>query len=100
MKLVSKYYNQGFRQFHCSNTIPIKEGGLSGDKIIPYSLHLITSIKSTFNNVEIIAGGGIYDTKLISIYKSSGATHFSVSTLFLHPFKFTRFFYSFYTDFL
>jgi len=100
MKLVSKYYNQGFRQFHCSNTIPIKEGGLSGDKIIPHSLHLITSIKSTFNDVEIIAGGGIYDTKLINIYKNSGADHFSISTLFLHPIKFTRFFYSFYNDFL
>ena len=30
MKLVDNYYKQGFRQFHCSNTIPVKEGGLSG----------------------------------------------------------------------
>jgi dihydroorotate dehydrogenase len=34
INLVDSYYKQGFRQFHCSNTIPIKEGGLSGKSLI------------------------------------------------------------------
>jgi len=99
INLVKKYYHQGFRQFHCSNTLPIKEGGLSGSKVTPYSLALIATIKSTFNDVEIIAGGGIYDTKLITMYSKSGADHFSISTIFLHPIKFTNFIYSFYKNF-
>ena len=61
MKLVDKYYQQGFRQFHCSNTIPVEEGGLSGASIIPYTSYFLKSIKDTYTDVEIIAGGGIYD---------------------------------------
>ena len=38
LKLVDSYYKQGFRQFHCSNTIPVKNGGLSGISLIPYNI--------------------------------------------------------------
>ena len=38
---IDKYYKMGFRQFHCSNTIPVKEGGLSGKSLIPYNKKLI-----------------------------------------------------------
>ena len=31
------YYNEGFRQFHCSNTLPIKEGGASGPILKKYN---------------------------------------------------------------
>ena len=47
-KLVDLYYKQGFRQFHCSNTLPIKNGGLSGAVLIPFNNKLITYIKSTY----------------------------------------------------
>ena len=40
-KLIDKYYQEGFRQFHCSNTLPIKEGGLSGPLL------------TVFNNFEV-----------------------------------------------
>jgi len=51
MKLVNNYYKQGFRQFHCSNTIPVKEGGLSGTAIIPY-----TSMLKLLVGVEFMTG--------------------------------------------
>ena len=35
---IKNYYNLGFKQFHCCNTIPVKEGGLSGKSLIPYTL--------------------------------------------------------------
>ncbi len=96
IKLVDKYYKQGFRQFHCSNTIPINEGGLSGSSIVPYTSSLLKIIKSTYNDVEIIAGGGIYDINIYNTYKNLGANHFSISTLFLHPIKLSGFLYNFY----
>ena len=96
MKLVDKYYQQGFRQFHCSNTISIDKGGLSGTAIIPHTSYLLKMIKTTYNNVEIIAGGGIYHIDTYNLYKKLGANHYSISTLFLHPIKLSSFLYAFY----
>jgi len=98
MKLIDRYYKQGFRQFHCSNTIPIEEGGLSGASIIPYTTQLVKTIKNKYSDVEIIAGGGIYDISVYNTYKNFGANHCSISTIFLHPIKFSYFIYSFYND--
>ena len=98
MKLVDSYYKQGFRQFHCSNTIPIKEGGLSGTAIIPYTSNLIQSIKSTYSDVELIGGGGIYNWNELNNYKNLGADHFSISTIFLKPINLSMFFLDFYMN--
>ena len=98
MKLVNNYYKQGFRQFHCSNTIPVKEGGLSGTAIIPYTSNLIRLIKQEYNDVEIISGGGIYDWNKLNDYKKIGADHFSISTIFLKPINLSVFFFDFYCN--
>ena len=42
---IDNYYQMGFRQFHCCNTLPIKEGGLSGSSLIPYTTNKIIYIK-------------------------------------------------------
>ena len=93
--LIDNYYKQGFRQFHCSNTIPIKEGGLSGQSLIPYNNKLITNIKSKYNDVEIISGGGIRQWNDVINYKSLGASHFSVSTLCFNPFRLSILYYDY-----
>ena len=93
--LVDNYYKQGFRQFHCSNTIPIKEGGLSGQSLIPYNNKLITSIKSKYDDVEIISGGGIRQWNDVINYKSLGASHFSVSTLCFNPVRLSILYYDY-----
>ena len=87
INLVDSYYKQGFRQFHCSNTIPIKEGGLSGKSLIPYNNKLISNIKSKYNDVEIISGGGVTEWQDVINYRNKGADHFSVSTLCFNPLK-------------
>ena len=96
MNLVDNYYKQGFRQFHCSNTIPVKEGGLSGSAIIPYNLKFISGIKNKYSDCEIISGGGIYHWEIINKYKNIGADHFSISTIFLKPINLSLFFAEFY----
>ena len=77
---LNKLYSHGFRQFHCSNTLPLSNGGLSGEKLIPYNISLINRLRE-YKDVEIIAGGGIRDMNILKKYKDLGATHFSISTI-------------------
>ena len=87
MKLVDQYYKEGFRQFHCSNTLPVKEGGLSGKTLIPYNKKLIETIKNKYHDVEIIGGGGITRIQDNINYKKIGASHYSITTLCFNPIK-------------
>lgn len=88
---IDHYYQLGFRQFHCCNTIPVPEGGLSGPAIKPYCKHLIHYIRENYPNCEIIAGGGIHTLQDVEEFRTIGANHFSFSTLWFHPFKLSRF---------
>ena len=81
------YYNQGFRQFHCSNTIPVEKGGQSGKEIIKYNEETIPYIKETYKDTVVIGGGGIQDLQTIQKYKELGADHFSISTVLFNPIK-------------
>ena len=92
---IDNYYNMGFRQFHCCNTIPLTNGGLSGPALIPYTTEKIVYLKSKYNDVSVIAGGGIRYINDIYHYKSIGANHFSVSTLLFNPLLFASFMYDF-----
>ncbi len=85
---VDQFYKSGFRQFHCSNTLPVPEGGLSGKSIIPYNSKLIKEIKKKYPDTEIIAGGGIRDIKTVEYYRNLGADHFSVSSVLFNPIQF------------
>lgn len=84
-KLIDTYYKEGFRQFHCSNTLPVKYGGLSGPSLIPYTSKLVKYIKKTYPDTVVIAGGGVRSVEQAEKYKKLGADHISVSTLFFNP---------------
>ena len=92
MQLVDNYYKQGFRQFHCCNTLPIINGGLSGPSLIPYSINLIKNIKSKYSDTEIIGGGGIKSLNEMIIYSKAGANHFSISSALFNPLNYYIFF--------
>ena len=93
IKLIDKYYNQGFRIFHCTNTYPTKNGGISGPYLISYTTNLIKLIKNKYPDVEIIAGGGINNINMIHTYNKIGANHYSISTILFNPFKFIIFYF-------
>lgn len=90
---IDKFYNMGFRQFHCSNTIPVSGGGLSGKSIIPYNKKIISYLKNKYSDVTVIAGGGITDIKDIEMYKKIGADHYSFSSVIFCPYKFTKLYF-------
>ena len=87
IKLIDKYYQEGFRQFHCSNTLPYQGKGLSGKSLMKYNQELIPEIKNKYKDVVIIGGGGIQNLRDIVFYKNLGADHFSFSTVFFSPLK-------------
>ena len=91
-KDIDLLYNTGFRQFHCCNTIPVSNGGLSGTSLIPYTKEKILYIKRKYPNSEIIAGGGIQNINILNMYYKLGAKHGSISTLFFHPIKLSKFY--------
>jgi dihydroorotate dehydrogenase len=95
MELVDKYYNQGFRHFHCCNTLPTLNGGLSGIAIQKYSFDLITKIRNKYPDTIIIGGGGITNITDIKKYKYSGANYFSVSSIMFNPILFGIFYYNY-----
>ena len=88
---IDKYYKLGFRQYHCCNTLPVKNGGLSGPSLIPYVCKQIDTIK-TYPNTTIVGGGGIQNMETVNKYKKLGATYFSLSSIFFHPILCARFF--------
>lgn len=85
---IEQLYSQGFRQFHCSNTLPVKDGGLSGKSLIPYTYRTISQLKQ-YPDVEIIAGGGITSREIAELYLNHGAHHISVSSVIFNPWNFT-----------
>jgi len=97
-KLITKYYNQGFRIFHCSNTLSTNYGGLSGITLQKYTIPLIKKIKSNYPDTTIIAGGGITYYSDLLMYQNYGADYFSISTLLFNPIRFIIFYYNYYTN--
>jgi dihydroorotate dehydrogenase len=91
-KQIENYYKQGFRQFHCSNTLPNPRGGLSGPSLIPHTSRLIKILRD-YEDVIIIAGGGIQSMETLERYKKLGANHFAISTVLFNPFKFMNFYF-------
>jgi dihydroorotate dehydrogenase len=92
---IDMYYQQGFRQFHCSNTYPTPYGGMSGTILQKYNEHIIQYIRQKYPDTEIIGGGGIQTWNHVLLYSSWGANHFAVSTACFRPFKFMSLYYSY-----
>ena len=95
LPLISSYYKQGFRQFHCCNTYPVKEGGLSGPQLSQHSLTLCRTIKENFKDTIVIGGGGITHINMANKFYKFGADHIGVSTLLFNPIKFSLFYYKY-----
>ena len=89
--------NQGFRQLHFSNTLPMTHldrtsnaGGLSGKTLIPYTKRLIDIVRTDFKSykgIEIIAGGGVTSEHHIHEYLQEGANHISIGSGWFRPFR-------------
>ena len=78
----------GFDQIHCCNTLPVKNGGLSGKTLKPYVEKLIKLIRKNWGEkIEIIAGGGVASKYDVNNYINIGANHISLGTVSFKPWK-------------
>lgn len=77
----------GYKQIHCSNTLPTPKGGLSGRVLVPHTLRIIEYIKSTHDHVEVIAGGGVTEDWHARYYADAGADHISLGTVCFRPWR-------------
>ena len=77
----------GYKQIHASNTLRCARGGISGRKLVPYTLKHIDFIKKEFPHVEVIAGGGVYNKEVVNKYLDHGADHISFGTICFKPWK-------------
>ena len=78
----------GFKQIHCCNTLPVREGGLSGKTLRPYVNKLINIIRDNWgDSIEIIAGGGVENIQHVDDYLTLGADHISLGTICFTPWR-------------
>ena len=77
----------GVRVFHCCNTLPVPEGGMSGRPLKPVSQDCIKDLRGRTwgDELTIIGGGGIYELNDIDEYTQAGADHFALATKVMNP---------------
>ena len=58
--------------------------------MLPHTRRIIKHLKTKYDHVEVIAGGGIKEAWHAEFYKDLGADHFSIGTACFNPFKVWR----------
>ena len=77
----------GFKQIHACNTIPTKDGGLSGREVMPHTIRILNYIKKKHSGITVIAGGGVTELLHAQYYIDAGADHISLGTICFAPWK-------------
>ncbi len=76
----------GVRYFHLCNTIPTRNGGMSGKPLLPLSLRAVAEFRQEFGNeVTLIGGGGVTSVEDVQRYLAAGADHMAIGSMLLNP---------------
>jgi len=89
-KQLDRIVKLGYTQIHASNTLPTQKGGLSGKIVAPYTMGIISFLKTNYPHVEVIAGGGVTDKLSAQRYIDAGADHISLGTVNFTPWRTKR----------
>jgi dihydroorotate dehydrogenase len=86
-QMAEQAVSAGVRAFHCCNTLPVPEGGMSGRPLQPVALKCIRDLRGKPFGAEltIIGGGGVYELSDIDIYADAGADHVALGTKTMNP---------------
>ena len=85
------YMERGVRRWHFSNTLPVRQGGLSGKTLMTYNAKLIKFTLREDKGARIIGGGGVSDMGDVRFYKDLGCSGVSLGTVCFIPFALGRF---------
>ncbi len=88
-RLVGEAIEAGLGAFHCSNTLPVRGGGMSGKPLMPVSLACVRDVRQRLDAAGmeglVIGGGGISTEADVRAYADAGAQRFALGTAVLHP---------------
>lgn len=85
-ELAAMCIDAGVDYLHCSNTLPTPKGGISGGQLFEVNLPIVKRLAKLYPG-KIIAGGGIYYPWVVRAYQDVGASHFSLSTIMMTPWR-------------
>jgi len=95
MGLVEKALAVGVTHFHCCNTIPVKQGGMSGKPLKPKSLAAVGIVREMAMNENVLAtiigGGGVTSMRDVDDYFNEGANHVSIASCNFFPWNILKF---------
>lgn len=85
--MAEQAFGAGVRCFHCCNTLPTPNGGISGAPLRPVALACIRDLRARWgrDSVRLIGGGGINQPEDIDAYAEAGADVFAVGTKLMNP---------------
>ena len=82
---------RGVRRWHFSNTLPVRQGGLSGKTLMQYNRKLIKFTLGEDKGAKIIGGGGVTNMSDVRFYKDLGCIGVSLGSVCFIPFALRRF---------
>ena len=85
------YMERGVRRWHFSNTLPVRQGGLSGKTLMQYNRKLIKFTLGEDKGAKIIGGGGVTNMSDVRFYKDLGCIGVSLGSVCFIPFALRRF---------
>ena len=85
------YMERGVRRWHFSNTLPVRQGGLSGKTLMTYNAKLIKFTLREDKGARIIGGGGVSDMGDVRFYRDLGCAGVSLGTVCFKPFALRKF---------
>lgn len=91
LQLVEMAYGAGIRTFHCCNTLPTPNGGMSGKALLPISQAVVRHLRNIYTDIKIIGGGGITTVSDANDYMNLGANHVAIGTMLFNPLNWKNF---------
>lgn len=85
--MVERAFAAGIINFHCCNTMPTPNGGLSGKPLQPFSLEACRYVASNFGGGILIGGGGVTTEADVDRFMDAGCTNVSVASVLFFPWK-------------
>lgn len=85
-ELVRQAFDAGVRCFHCTNTLPVPQGGLSGAPLKPIALAVVREMRRLYGDaITIVGGGGVQKPEHIDEFVDAGANHVALGTITMNP---------------
>lgn len=81
----------GINSFHCCNTLPTPDGGMSGKPLKVFSLNCIKQMRTlSYTYKHLIGGGGVTCLGDAKEYLQAGCTNVSVASVLFNPLNWRR----------